>query len=82
MPQSVKVSLGNEKQIKDFLNINMKSDCEIDVVNGQSYVDGKSVIGLMTLNLYEPLEVYVIGNQNEVEEVKERYQNSNLLYTE
>ena len=42
MSKKVKVSLGCKSQIVQFINMNSKSACEIDVQDGHSYIDGKS----------------------------------------
>ncbi|SFL16567.1 hypothetical protein SAMN05216390_11288 [Lachnospiraceae bacterium KH1T2] len=82
MPSSVKVTLENKDQIKHFININMRSNCEVDVANGQNFIDGKSIVGLMTLNLVDPLDVFLIGEPTKVKDVKEKYQSYNLIYNQ
>ena len=47
MKKEVKVSLGCKSQIVKFINMNSKSSCEIDVQDGHSFIDGKSIVGLL-----------------------------------
>ncbi len=79
MKKEVKVSLGCKAQIVQFINVNSKSSCEIDVQDGHSYIDGKSIVGLLSLNLFRPLDVTVIGDDNKISNLINDYDANNLL---
>ncbi len=82
MKKEVKVSLGCKSQIVQFINMNSKSSCEIDVQDGHSFIDGKSIVGLLSLNLYRPLDVTVIGDDKKITNLIKDYDTHNLLLAE
>ena len=82
MSRRVKVSLGCKSQIVQFINMNSKSTCEIDVQDGHSYIDGKSIVGLLSLNLFKPLDVTVIGDDKKITTLINDYHTHNLLLAE
>ena len=79
MKKNVKVSLGCKSQIIQFINMNSKSSCEIDVQDGHSYIDGKSIVGLLSLNLFKPLDVTVIGDDKKITDLIASYGTHQLL---
>ncbi len=79
MKKEVKVSLGCKAQIVKFINVNSKSSCEIDVQDGHSYIDGKSIVGLLSLNLFRPLDVTVIGDDSKIKNLINDYDANNIL---
>jgi phosphotransferase system HPr-like phosphotransfer protein len=79
MTKNIKISLKNQKQIKNFIQANSKSSCQVDVRSGHSYIDGKSIIGLLSLNLLKPLHVSVIGDSNKITALIDRYEESHLV---
>ena len=79
MKKDVKVSLGCKSQIVQFIKMNSKSSCEIDVQDGHSYIDGKSIVGLLSLNLFKPLDVTVIGDDTKISDLISNYNSHQLL---
>ncbi|WP_196814200.1 hypothetical protein [Butyrivibrio sp. LC3010] len=79
MTKDIKISLENENQIIKFVQMNSKSSCQVDVRSGHSYIDGKSIIGLLSLNLLKPLYVSVIGDSNKITDLIDGYQEYNLV---
>ena len=79
MKKEVKVSLGCKSQIIQFVNMNSRSACEIDVMDGHSYIDGKSIVGLLSLNLFRPLDVTVIGDDKKITDLIDNYGSHQLL---
>ncbi|SKB92475.1 PTS HPr component phosphorylation site [Lachnospiraceae bacterium] len=80
MKKKLKVNLTDEKRIKDFFSLNAKTECDIDVVNEHSYVDGKSLLGVMSLNLAKPLSIFVHGEDDEIQQLVGEYENNGLLF--
>ena len=79
MIRNITVNLNNEKQIRKFITANSSSSCQVDVRSGHSYIDGKSIIGLLSLNLLKPLHVSVIGDSNKITALIDRYEESHLV---
>ncbi len=54
------IKLNSISDAKDFVNICSKyHDSEIDVKQGRHVVDGKSILGIFSLNLLEPVKVII-----------------------
>ncbi|MBR6070565.1 MAG: HPr family phosphocarrier protein [Ruminococcus sp.] len=51
------VSLQDINDVKDFVNIVMKYDFDIDLVSGRYAVDAKSIMGIFSLDLSKPIEL-------------------------
>ncbi|WP_029324561.1 hypothetical protein [Butyrivibrio sp. AE3004] len=79
MTKDIKISLDDENQIIKFVQMNAKSSCQVDVRSGHSYIDGKSIIGLLSLNLLKPLYVSVIGDSKKITALIDGYQEYNLV---
>lgn len=47
--------------IVDFINLASKYQCNITVKGHQSIVDGKSIMGIVSLALYQPLTIIAEG---------------------
>ncbi len=76
---NIPVFLQNKDEIEDFLKINSLSDCQIDVYNGRTYADGKSMIGLLSLGILCPIQVSLIGEDEKVNKLFNAYKQHNLL---
>ncbi len=79
MKKCLKVTLKNENQIKEFCNINAKSECDIDVEKGRGYIDGKSILGVLSLNLMKPIQVLLFGDDERVLELEKQYEVNDLI---
>ena len=52
-----KISLATINDVKDFVNMVMKYDFEVDLVSGRYAVDAKSIMGIFSLDLSKPIEL-------------------------
>ena len=66
MKNRFKVKLNKIVSIKDFTNMTFGFESNIDVVSGRYISDAKSIMGLFSLDLSNPVEV-VIHSDNEEE---------------
>ncbi len=73
------VLLRDRASIMKFLQINSRSECQIDVSDGRTYIDGKSLVGLLSLGFLHPLHVSLIGDEDKISNVFEAYRSNNLL---
>ena len=55
--KKVNVTLGSMNAVKDFNAIVSKYACDIDLVSGRYVVDAKSIMGIYSLDLSQPIEV-------------------------
>lgn len=61
----MKIKLNTIEDIKTFVNICSKyCDSDIDVIQDRHIVDGKSILGIFSLNLLEPVKV-IINSEND-----------------
>lgn len=68
MIKKVKVNLNQIESVKKFVEISSNLQSEVTVQSGRYIVDGKSFLGIMSLNLYDPVDVEIIGkNKLEIE---------------
>ena len=65
----VRILLKNMDNVEKFVEITNKFNFDIDVIGGKRIVNGKSVLGLLTLDLASPLSV--ILNTNKSNEINE-----------
>ena len=70
--KSVKINLKMAENVKQFVNITMKYDCDIDLRSGRFVVDAKSILGIFSLDLSKPLvlEVYSAQCDDLLDELK------------
>ena len=62
--------IDNILDLKRFNNIAMTFPCEIDVISGRYTVDGRSLMGLLSLDLSKPVQ---IKYRNEYHEIAKLY---------
>lgn len=65
-----KVILEKISNIKIFTSAAMKMPCDIDVTSGRYKVDGKSLMGLFSLNLSKPVTVEFDENDGHLSEAE------------
>ena len=53
--KSMKIRLATIADVRDFVNIVAKSDVDIDLASGRYVVDGKSIMGIFSLDLLAPI---------------------------
>jgi len=62
----MQVLLDDISKIKEFVTVVNHSSCEVDLVSGKShFLDAKSILGILSCNINEPLEIQIIGNEPE-----------------
>lgn len=57
--KSMKISLEVAQSVKEFVAITQACDCEIILKSGKYVVDAKSILGIFSLDLSQPLTVEV-----------------------
>ena len=55
--KSVQISLKMASSVKDFVNVVSKYPYDIDLRNGRYVVDAKSILGIFSLDLSQPIIV-------------------------
>ena len=53
--KTVEIRLSTIADVRDFVNIVAKSDIDVDLQSGRYIVDGKSIMGIFSLDLLSPI---------------------------
>ena len=53
------VMLNSQKDVQNFVNLCSSSMCEVDMLSGRYVIDGKSIMGIFSLDLSKPITVHV-----------------------
>ena len=59
----MKIKLNSPKEVEEFVNMASKCDFDIDLKSGQTYLDAKSFLGVLTQALER--EMYVICHRKD-----------------
>jgi len=59
MMKTFNVLLKSINDVKDFVNIANKYDCDIDLTSGRYIVDAKSIMGIFSLDLSKTIKVEI-----------------------
>ena len=54
---TMKILIDSIVKVKEFNNLAVKFPCEIDIVSGRYIIDGRSLMGLFSLDLGKPVEM-------------------------
>ena len=57
------VSLASIEEVRQFVNAATRSPCEVDILSGRYVVDGKSILGLFSLD--HPVTVRLHGSDGD-----------------
>ncbi len=69
--KTVKVQLDSIEKIKIFNRTVCKFDCDFDLEQGRYYIDAKSMLGIMSLDLSSPLLLHFSSTKEEEAEIME-----------
>ncbi len=61
-----KILLNTENKIKKYFTIINTFDYDIDIYKGHNAIDGRSSIGMFTLNLSEPIIIQIHTNDKDI----------------
>ena len=65
MKTQVTVYLNDFMKAKNFTQAVSKFESDIDMVRGRYVIDAKSIVGIYTLDLSEPIDVVLNSDDNE-----------------
>ncbi len=69
---TAKILLDNMEKVKNFVSLAMTKDYDVDLISGKYVVNGKSIMGVFSLDLTKPLMVNAnTADENFAEEIKE-----------
>lgn len=69
---TIQILLNTIDKVKSFNRDILFFDSDIDLVQGRYTVDGKSIMGIFSLNLSEPIKVIIHEENGELDNVIEK----------
>ena len=57
--KTVRISLNSIDKVKSFVNDLSKFDVDFDLVSGRYHIDGKSIMGIFSLDLSKPIKMEI-----------------------
>lgn len=80
MVKELDLSIRTITRVKDFVNCNWDFDGTVDVISGRYIIDGKSIMGVFSLDLTHSVHVKLTSNsESEIEKLLESYRNAKVL---
>lgn len=73
--KSVKISLNSIDKVKSFVNDIAKFDAEFDLISGRYVIDAKSIMGIFSLDISQPIDlnIHTEGDDTEIMKALEPY---------
>lgn len=71
--KTVRISLNSIDKVKSFVNDLTKYDVDFDLVSGRYVIDAKSIMGIFSLDLSNPLQLQIEDWKEEYAEVIKKY---------
>lgn len=69
---TIQILLNTIDKVKSFNRDILFFDSDIDLVQGRYTVDGKSIMGIFSLNLSEPITVIIHEENGELDSITEK----------
>ena len=70
--KEMKIVLGNIQDVRDFVNLVVMVEYEVDLAQGRYLIDAKSIMGIFSLDLLSPITV--IAHTDNAEEFFDKIQ--------
>lgn len=67
------VLINSAEKVKAFVLATSSVKCDIDLIAGRSYLDAKSILGILSVNLKNPVTIVV--NSDDSDEIESLYDN-------
>ncbi len=62
--KTVKISLNSIDKVKSFVNTVSQFDDDFDLVSGRYVIDAKSIMGIFSLDLAQPIDLTIHGDDD------------------
>ena len=64
MVKKVNIYLNTVDKVKKFIKVASDLDCDLDLSSGRRMIDGKSIMGIFSLNLKKPIVMNINAKYN------------------
>lgn len=61
-----KIRLSTPEMVSEFINVCSKFDCDINLYDGRSIIDAKSIIGVFAITQGKVIEVQIISSEENI----------------
>lgn len=80
MKKSLKMLVNTIEKVKSFIDCNSRFDGNVDVVSSRYIINGKSIMGMFSLDLTDEIEVVIESDsEQDIESLIENYKATKLL---
>lgn len=69
--KTVKISLNSIDKVKSFVNEISQYNYDFDLVSGRYVIDAKSIMGIFSLDLANPIDLNIHASESDIEEILE-----------
>ena len=66
------IKLNSITDVKEFVNITFKAENDVDLICGKYHIDGKSIMGIFSLELDRPIEMEM--SDADMEKLKSQFE--------
>lgn len=63
---TVSISLNSIEKVKSFVNEIAKYNCDFDLISGRYVIDAKSIMGIFSLDLSQPITLKIHTDETEL----------------
>lgn len=70
----IQISLNSVDKVKGFVNDIQRFDCDFDLVSGRYIIDAKSIMGIFSLDLSQPIDLHIHCVDEEKDKILEAIQ--------
>ena len=64
--KEIKIRLANVQDIREFVNIVILADYEVDLIQGRYVIDAKSIMGIFSLDLLSPINLVAHSDNSDL----------------
>ncbi len=69
---SVKILLNSIEHVKSFVNIVTRFETDMEIVYGRYVIDAKSIMGIFSADLSQPVELHIHADGEEAGQILEQ----------
>ena len=70
--------LNSIDKVKNFVSLNLNFDGDVTVYSGVYVVDGKSILGVFSLNLCNSVNVCIDGSEGDIQTLLDKYEEKGI----
>ena len=67
--KSMMINLNSVEKVKNFVNEISRFESDFDLVSGRYVINAKSIMGIFSLDLSQPLNLQIHGSEEELEQI-------------